>query len=105
MFGVKLFGEVVGAHHEHGEPGGGGSDLPGVEDRRRCLDHRPDRGVLRGATVLQRLLHRVHVRGGGDLGDDDTRRAGLGHGPQVGGEPLRIQAVDPDREFSTAVVS
>ena len=60
---AELTGEVVGADHEHADArvGGDGAD---VEDRRRRLDHGPDRGRRRAAGVEP----------GGDV--VDVRRAG-----------------------------
>ena len=74
VLGVQLLGEVVGAHHEHGEPVRGGRDLLAVQHRRRGLDHRPERGVLRRSGGLHR----------GDQAADLLRRADLGHDDRVG---------------------
>ena len=56
---AQLLGEVVGAQHEHVDPLVGG-DRADVEDRRRRLDHRPDRRrraagrVERGGDLVER---------------------------------------------------
>ena len=55
---AQFLDEIVRAHHEHAHPRMSG-DRPDVEDRGRCLDHRPDRQVGRCAGGVEPRPDRV----------------------------------------------
>ena len=104
VLGVELLGQVVGAHHEHRQPVGRAGDLLGVEHGDRRLDHRPQRGVLRGAVPLHGGDQRADEVGGVDLGDHDRVRAGGAGRGQVGLVPLGADPVDADRELAPPIL-
>ena len=106
VLGVQLLDEVVGAHHEHGEPVGGGGDLAaskiasGVSTIAHSL-------VCSGApAVSMRGDQRADLVGAVDLGHDDRRRARPGaRGGEVVVVPLGADAVDPDGDLAPAVLA
>ena len=51
--GVQLLGQVVGAHHQDGQPLGRRADLLGVQHGDRRLEHGPDAGAVAGAVPLE----------------------------------------------------
>ncbi len=102
--GVELGGEVVGAHHEHLEPLGGGGDLGGAQNRGRRLEHRPDPRVVRRAGLDEQLLDPMHVgRRRPTLGTTMACGPACGGGGDVVAVPLGRDPVDADRHRPAAV--
>ncbi len=106
VLGVQLLDQVVGAHHEHGQPLGGARRSRAASRIATGVSTIAQSLVWSGAPAASSASTSSRDLGGAvDLGHDDRVRPGRAPRREVGVVPLGADAVDPDGQRAPAVLA